>query len=129
MKILNLPSAILFLPAALLFCVNVSAQQGSVNIQQSEKIAKLMEVKTEMNKENKIGDRYVIQLYYGDNQKASQVIKEYRSLYSYPSKIEYEAPNFKVWVGRFRNRLEADRALLKMKENFPAAFIPKLQRR
>lgn len=129
MRISNLPSAILLLPVALFFYVNVNAQQANVNIEQSEKITKLMKVKTEMNKDNKIGDRYVIQLYYGDNQKASEVIKEYRGLYAYPSKIEYEAPNFKVWIGRFRNRLEADRALLKLKENFPAAFIPKLQRR
>lgn len=108
---------------------SMNAQQGSVNIDQSEKIEKLMEVKTELNKNNKIGDRYVIQLFYGDNGEANEVIQEYRELYAYPSQITYEAPNYKVWVGNFRNRLEADRALLKIKENFPAAFIPKPQRK
>ncbi|APG60409.1 SPOR domain-containing protein [Christiangramia salexigens] len=115
--------------AVIFFNTDLQAQQGSVNIQQNKKIEKLMEVKTELNKNNKIGDRFVIQLYYGDNGEANEVIKKYREIYKYPSQIAYEAPNYKVWVGNFRNRLEADRALLKIKENFPAAFIPKPQRK
>lgn len=88
-----------------------------------------MEVKKELNESNRIGDRYVIQLFYGDNGEANEVIQKYRELYAYPSQITYEAPNYKVWVGNFRNRLEADRALLKIKNDFPAAFIPKPQRK
>ena len=106
-----------------------NAQEGHVNIQQDEMIPKLLELKTDMASSNSIGDRYKIQLFYGDNGKANEVIKEYRSLYQYPSVIVYEAPNYKVWVGNFRNRLEADRALIQIRENFPGAFIPKPRRR
>ncbi|MCM4155350.1 SPOR domain-containing protein [Gramella sp. AN32] len=113
----------------ILFNTNSQAQEGTVHIQQDSRIEKLMEVKKGLNEGNKIGDRYVIQLYYGDNGEANNVIQKYRSLYEYSSEITYEAPNYKVWVGKFRSRLEADRALLKIKENFPAAFIPKPQRR
>lgn len=121
---------LLFLVAIFILCnQKINAQQGQVNIQQSKKIEKLMEVKTELNKNNEIRDRYVIQLFYGDNGEANEVIQKYRNLYSYPSQITYEAPNYKVWIGNFRNRLEADRALLKLKENFPAAFIPKPQKK
>ncbi|MFD1094237.1 SPOR domain-containing protein [Salegentibacter chungangensis] len=105
------------------------AQQGSVNIDQDKKIPELLELKTEMASTNQIGDRYKIQLFYGDNGEANEVIKKYRNLYAFPSVIVYEAPNYKVWVGNFRNRLEADRALLEIKESFPGAFIPKPQRR
>ncbi len=113
-----------------LFCFTTGwSQQGNVNIQQDKKVDKLMEVKTELNKNNKIRDRYVIQLFYGDNGEANEVIQKYRTFYSFPSQVAYEAPNYKVWVGNFRNRLEADRALLKIKENCPAAFIPKPQRK
>ncbi|TRO64249.1 SPOR domain-containing protein [Christiangramia sabulilitoris] len=120
-------SLLLFTTAAFMFffTLEISAQEGNVNIQQNRKIEKLMEVKKELNKNNQIRDRYVIQLFYGDNGKANEVIQKYRTLYPYSSQITYEAPNYKVWVGNFRNRLEADRALLKIKENFPAAFIPK----
>ncbi|MCM8568775.1 SPOR domain-containing protein [Gramella jeungdoensis] len=129
MRNLKFSHLIILTAIAFFFTTESEAQQASVNIQQSEKIDKLMEVKKELNKNNRIGDRYVIQLFYGDNGEANEVIQKYRSLYSYPSQITYEAPNYKVWVGNFRNRLEADRALLKIKDNFPAAFIPKPQRK
>ncbi|WP_035695415.1 SPOR domain-containing protein [Christiangramia portivictoriae] len=113
----------------LLFHIDTFAQQATVQIQQSKKIDKLVEIKKELSENNKIGDRFVIQLFYGDNGQANEVIQKYRNLYEYPSKIAYEAPNYKVWVGNFRNRLEADRALLTLKDDFPSAFIPKPQRK
>ncbi|MGB7843068.1 MAG: SPOR domain-containing protein [Salinimicrobium sp.] len=99
------------------------AQEGRVNIQQDEKIPELLKKKTEMVQDGIIGDRYRIQLFSGDNNQASKVIKEYRNLYpQWTSTIVYETPNYKVWVGNFRNSLEADQALLEIKETFPAAF-------
>ena len=105
------------------------AQSGKVSIQQDANIPNLLEMKSEMTKDGKLGDRYKIQLYYGDNNSASNVIKKFRGIYAeWPSQIIYETPNYKVWIGNFRNRLEADRALLKVKGDFPSAFIPKPQR-
>ena len=129
MKIKNSIYSLIVVLGMILFNTNLQAQEGTVHIQQDSRIEKLMEVKKGLNEGNKIGDRYVIQLYYGDNGEANNVIQKYRNLYEYSSEITYEAPNYKVWVGKFRSRLEADRALLKIKENFPAAFIPKPQRR
>jgi len=37
--------------------------------------------------------------------------------------MKYETPNYKVWVGRFRTRMEADRKLVKVKKLFPNAFL------
>jgi hypothetical protein len=99
------------------------AQQGNVSISQDDLIPELLEKKTQMTKDSRLGDRYRIQLFSGDNNEASKVIKEYRSLYPHwTSTIVYETPNYKVWVGNFRNSLEADRALLQIKKTFPAAF-------
>jgi hypothetical protein len=109
--------------------LNLTAQEAQINISEDSKISKLLELKSEMSQDNEIGDRFKIQLFYGNNGEANNVIKDYRSKFDYPSLIAYEAPNYKVWVGNFRNRLEADRALLKIKESFPSAFIPKPRRR
>lgn len=109
--------------------VNLFAQDASISISENDKISKLLSVKTEMTKNNEIQDRFKIQLFYGNNGEANNVIQEYRNLFEYASEIVYESPNYKVWVGNFRNRLEADRALLKIKESFPSAFIPKPTRK
>lgn len=105
------------------FAAPAVAQQGQVNIQQDTLIPQLLKLKTDLGKANKIGDRYRIQIFSGDNNQASTVIKDFRSEYSqWPSTIVYETPNYKVWVGNFRNSLEADRALKEIKNSFPAAF-------
>ena len=99
------------------------AQEGHVNVQQDEMIPLLLEQKTKLGQDGVLGDRYRIQLFSGDNNEASKVIKEYRSLYpEWSSTVVYETPNYKVWVGNFRNSLEADKALLTIKKSFPAAF-------
>lgn len=129
MRILNLKSV--FITGIFLLGTQFSAfsQSGQVNIQQNEILPQLLELKSQMTKDGKLGDRYKIQLYYGDNNAASEVIKEYRSKYTaWPSEIKYETPNYKVWIGNFRNRREADKVLLEIKDDFPAAFIPKPQR-
>ncbi len=106
------------------------AQEGQVTIHQDETIPALLEQKTEMVKDGVIGDRYRIQLFSGDNNQASKVIREYRTLFpEWSSTIVFETPNYKVWVGNFRNSLEADRALLQIKKSFPAAFRFKPEKR
>lgn len=126
MRILNHKNIFTALVLVLGMCYQATAQTGQVNIEQNDLIPELLELKSELTKDGKLGERYSIQLYYGDNNTASNIIKEFRAKYNnLPSSIIYETPNYKVWVGNFRNRLEADRALLQIKNDFPSAFIPK----
>ena len=77
-----------------------------------------------------MSDGYTIQLYYGELNKANSVIRKYRNLYAaWPASIEYETPNYKVWVGNYATRLEADRALIEIQREFSAAFILKPERK
>lgn len=117
----------------LIFCIllflgptEVFAQTGVVTLEQDPRIGELMELKTRLQKENKLTDGYTIQLFYGNLNKANTTINEYRNKYnSWPASIEYETPNYKVWVGNFYSRLEADRALIEVRTSFPSAFILK----
>lgn len=121
---MNKIKKILFTAALCLGATTLTlAQEGHVTVQQDEMIPLLLQQKTEMGKDGVLGDRYRIQLFSGDNNEASKIIKEYRSLFpEWSSTIVYETPNYKVWIGNFRTSLEADRALLEIKKNFPAAF-------
>lgn len=110
----------------LFFSEKISAQQATVTVQQDAKIPELLELKKDLEKNNKLADGYTIQLYYGELTRANSVIRKYRGSYgSWPASIEYETPNYKVWVGNFASRLDADRALVEIKRNFPSAFILK----
>jgi len=108
------------------FTVNIQAQNVSVTINEDEKIPEILNLKKSLEEDNKLAVGYTIQLYYGELTEANTIIKEYKNSFdSWPASIEYETPNYKVWVGNFSTRLEADRARLEIKEKFPAAFILK----
>jgi len=124
MKSKKLFNLFIFSLLAALFMGNMQAQEGTVTIKQDEKIPELLMLKKKLEKENKLSDKYTIQLYYGELNRAQRIRANYRNKYgSWPSSIEYETPNYKVWVGNFASRIDADRALLEVKRNFPEAFV------
>jgi hypothetical protein len=130
MKFLHLYKIFIFSILIAFFSENSIAQQANVTIDQDANIPKLLALKMDLEKENKLTGGYTIQLYYGELNKANSVIKQYRNAYEiWPASIEYETPNYKVWVGNFSTRLEADRALLEIHQMFPAAFILKPERK
>jgi hypothetical protein len=106
------------------------AQSASLTVNADSKITQLLELKKNLEKDNKLSDGYTIQLYYGELDKANQIINKYRSNYSHwPASIGYETPNFKVWAGNFSSRIEAERALIEIQKTFSSAFILKPERR
>ena len=100
------------------------AQQGEVIVNQDQKIATLLKLKKEVNSDENSSNRYKIQIYSGRRGNAEKAELDFKYSYGqWSSKVVYETPNYKTWVGSFRSRLEADRALLKIKRKFPNAFI------
>lgn len=109
---------------------NMAAQSGTVTIHQDDRIGELAELKNRLVKENKLHEGFTIQLYNGEVKTANDIIKEYKATYDgWPATITYQTPNYRVWVGNFSTRLEADRALIKIQKDFPNAFVLRPDRR
>ena len=125
----TLLSSIFFCTFAGVFSNGALAQSTQAQVVQDSRIPELLKLKSQMTVNDELADRYKIQLFYGQITEANKIYDNYKSKYAqWEPKIVYESPNYKVWVGNFRNRLEADRALLKIKENFPSAFVMKPER-
>ena len=125
----NLKKPLLYLIFSGIFSTATYAQTAKSNVIQDNKLPELLKLKSEMTVNNELADRYKIQLFYGQITEANKVQKDYNTSFSeWEPKIVYESPNYKVWVGNFRDRLDADRALLKIKEKFPSAFVMKPER-
>jgi septal ring-binding cell division protein DamX len=122
----------IFVASILLLFVSAKsiAQSATLTVNQDPKITELLELKKNLEKEREFSDGYTIQLYYGELDKANQTLRKYKGNYSsWPASIEYETPNYKVWAGNFASRIEAERALIEIQNNFSAAFILKPERR
>lgn len=99
---------------------NVAAQQGAVEVNQDKQIDALLTIKKSVNASEA---NYKIQIYNGNRPGADKAQSEFRSSFSeWSSTMEFETPNYKIWVGNFNTRLEADRALVKVKRKFAYAF-------
>ena len=119
MKIKNIKIAV-FAVLCLAFANQTFAQEGVVTIDQDSDITKLLEYK----KDVKTADLYKIQLDFGSRSEAMSLRQKFESMFSqWPSELVYETPNYKVWVGNFNTRLEADIALLKIKRTFSKAMV------
>ena len=102
------------------FTMKINAQEGRVNVDQDKDIAKLLEFKKDLS----TVDLYKIQVYQGHRSGAEEAKSKFASLYDeWPISMEYETPNYKIWVGNFRSRLEADKALIRIKKDYTNAFI------
>ena len=103
-----------------LFSVKMMAQEGTISIQKSFEIERVLALKKELNKDQS----YIkIQVFSGNRLGAETALESFKT--DFPEQIVemiYETPNYKIWVGNFRTQLEADRELRLLRKHFPNAF-------
>jgi len=130
MKTLKSHNLLIFCFLIISFFNHSYAQKGEITVVEDDKIPQMLHLKKSLEEDNKLADGYTIQLFYGEKNKANTIINRYRNSFAaWPASIKYETPNYKVWVGNFSTRLEADRALMEIKEKFSSAFILKPERK
>ncbi len=98
-------------------------QQGQMNIEQDDKIAELLDIYKSSNESH---EYYRIQVGFGSYAKA-QSIKENVEI-DFPgltSKIDFDSPTYRVRIGRFKTKLEAERKFKEVRIKYPDAMLLK----
>ncbi len=100
------------------------AQEATNTTEKTEIANKLLELKTELGENSIIDNIYKIQLYSGAKANTEEAAKEFTEKFpEWHFEINYEYPNYKLRAGAFRNRLEAEKHLITIKEVYPNALI------
>jgi hypothetical protein len=110
----------IFIHLFVVFC----ATTGSISAQTtvSKDINSLLQKKREFNKENGYGFR--IQLNNGLETSIKTTQSKFKIEFPYlKTYILFESPEWKVQVGDYKTRLEADKVLNDIKVKFPAAIV------
>ncbi|SFW68578.1 Sporulation related domain-containing protein [Sinomicrobium oceani] len=123
MRFLSTPRIFLLLFFLLSATLQSQAQEGKINIQQDVKVEKLLAAKTELNKDDSGSDRYRIQIYNGSLEGATKEQANFRNNFEFPCDIAFKTPTYRVYAGKFRTKLEADKHLMEVKKQYPSAFI------
>jgi len=111
-------------------CAVFSQTSSKINIIQNENISKLLQEHKSFNKNQSgiIGYRINVFFDSGNNSKSkaysikSQLMDEYPDVEAY---IIYQEPNYKVKVGDFRTRLDAERFQNQISNEYKNGFIIK----
>ena len=112
---------IIFFMIISLSSTTLFGQNGSIKINQSNKLDSIIKLKKELN--SKI-QNLRIQIYSGDRENAEQIIQEFNEIFNdTTADIIYETPNYKVWVGNYYTQLEADKRIIEIRKKFRSAFI------
>ena len=116
-----------FFMILILLGLQMSAQEATVNrFIVTGKANDLLAQRADCSSKYKTSFNYYhIQLYNGQNMARANSVKSNFTA-SFPevkAVVEWESPEFKVWVGDYENKLSADQALLKIRKKYPNAFI------
>ncbi|NRD24296.1 SPOR domain-containing protein [Winogradskyella litoriviva] len=106
---------------ALIVTLSINAQEGIITVTQDNDIDRLLEYK----KDIKTAKTYTIQVYNStDPDKAKREKSNFLNSYNeWNVEIVWNTPNYKVWVGNFATRLEADRAWSKIRKKYMNANV------
>lgn len=111
---------------ALLFHNISQAQQLKNNFQEPTEVKALLSEKRKFNSANTVNDKYKIQIFYGSNAEAIRKLADFKRNYSgIDGTIIYTNPSYKVWVGSYKTRIEAERNLVNIKKRFENALLIK----
>lgn len=91
---------------------------------ENSKISNIIEQKRSFNKNNKSTKVYKIQLFNGSESQAYRIKSNFEASFpQYYTTVVYKTPEWKTQVGNFKTRLEADKALLNIKEKYASAIV------
>ena len=119
-KFSSLLAFILMIPGLLLSQEN----EGDLRVESSASVKELIAQKIAHNKEQNSYPGYKIQIYYGSEKECYEIKDEFTSLFpNIPTSIIFSTPQWKLQVGEYRSRLEADKSIQSIKKEYPSAIV------
>ena len=107
----------------------VSAQDQNVTLTQDPKFEQLLNEKRKINVSLTVNDSYKIQIFTGGSENAKKTLNEFRQAFNdIDATIVFNTPNYKVWVGNFRTRIEAEKTLADIKDRYKNVLLIKPSR-
>ncbi len=112
---------VLLLISTLSFC-----QETDIEISKSEVFKNLLNLHKIASEEKHNIDYYSVQIYNGNYKDADSIYNFCKNVFVSDSIfLFYETPNYKVQVGKFWDKLKAQKKLKEIQKKFKSAFILK----
>jgi SPOR domain len=105
---------------------NIHAQDQNLILNQDPKFEQLLNDKRKINTSINTNDTYKIQIFSGKSEEAKKTLSDFKREYNtIDGTIIFNTPNYKVIVGNFKTRIEAERNLAEIKKRYKSVFLIK----
>jgi uncharacterized protein YlaN (UPF0358 family) len=105
---------------------NINAQDQNLTLNQDPKFEQLLNDKRKINTSLTTNETYKIQIFSGKSEDAKKTLSDFKREYSdIDGTIIFNTPNYKVLVGNFKTRIEAERNLVEIKKKYKSVFLIK----
>lgn len=126
MKKMNRKLALWTIGILILSAVPMFSQETKTTVTQDPKFENLLKEKRRINSSITVNDRYKIQIYTGDSESSKKALDKFKKQFkNFDGTIIFNTPFYKVWVGNFKTRIEAERNLNEIKAEYPNALLIK----
>jgi hypothetical protein len=106
--------------------LKLTAQEQQLSLSQNSKFEELLNNKRKLNPSMALNEGYKIQIFSGENEKAKAKLNEFKQDFkNLEAVILFRTPNYKVWVGNYKNRIDAERNLILIKKKYNTALLIK----
>ncbi len=126
MRILRLGKPIFYSMILSLSTFYSKAQIIKNTANNDSKIEQLLNEKLKINSSIALNDRYKIQIFSGESEKAKKTVVLFKQEFKeIDATIVFNTPNYKVWVGNFKTRMEAERNFVEIKKKYKNVLLIK----
>ena len=126
MRIIALRKIIICILFAWFSSFNMQAQDQNITVHQDQKFEVLLNENRKINTSLAVNDYYKIQIYTGNSENAKKTLNEFRQEFTtIDATIVFNTPNYKVWVGNFKTRIEAEKTLAEINNRYKNVLLIK----
>lgn len=105
-------------------CCLCYGQNSSVSTE--EKVHKILKERQKITSVINFSDSYRIQIYTGSSEELKKKMAEFKRQFpNLDAVVSFSAPLYKLWVGNFRTRIEAERQLQILRKSYKQALVIK----
>ena len=106
-----------------------NAQEQNTSLNQDPKFEQLLNEKRKINTSLTVNDSYKIQIFNGGSENAKKTLNDFRLEFkNIDATIVFNTPNYKVWVGNFKSRIEAEKIMAELKDRYKNMLLIKPSR-
>ncbi|WMW77659.1 SPOR domain-containing protein [Flavobacterium sp. 20NA77.7] len=124
MKTLKNNVQFLLVLTTILIWQNIFSMKRLFSFQQDPKVEQLLAEKRKANAAITINDKYKIQIFFGSIEDSKKNLTQFKKEFKdTDGTIVFSNPSYKVWVGSYKSKIEAEKALIGIKKKFPSALL------